>query len=184
MPISTLELHKPSNVYRQQPDTATVLDALRDWHGTSESYEWWWLVIDHGITRSDSRFTAIRFEDVRALLSQRETQVAMTTLLGDLPPYRDNPVNWQQPFPGVITPPVIEQASMGTARALQLVRNTPGGLVVVVNDGTLAGILSTSERTFAFTDNLLVDMLESFEQEHGTLPADLPNDPSINPPAP
>jgi len=35
----------------------------------------------------------------------------------------------------------------------------------VLRDGFFRGILAGSERTFAFTDDLLLDMLEQYEQQ-------------------
>lgn len=164
MPIADTELHKPANSHIYAPASATILDALRTWRATADSYEWWWLIIGH----ADRTFTAIRFEGFRQLLTQPETQVTMATRLDALPEQRENPLDWNRPHPGVVTPTVVEQDEMGAARAQQVARSSPGGLLIVTRYGDLAGILSTSHRTFAFTDELLVDMLDEFE--HGTTP--------------
>ncbi len=160
MPIADSELDKTANAHLVRPAGDTLYTALQVWRSTPNSYEWWWLVIDHG----DAQFTALRFEAVRDLLRDSEQRVTMHTRLGDLPPRRENPDAWGPPLPGVVTPVVVEQAAMGTARALQIMRDSPGRVLVVVNQGQFRGILSGSERTFAFTDKPLLDMLDDYEQ--------------------
>ena len=159
MPIADSELNKPANTHLLRPATETVLAALRAWRGTPDPYEWWWLVIEH----ADQHFTAIRFGELRDALAHDGMNVHMNTLLGDLPPRRDNPVDWERPFPGVVTPTVVDQATIGTARALRLVQDSPARVLVVLADGAFKGILAAGERTFAFADQPLLDMLEQFE---------------------
>lgn len=160
MPIADSELNKAANAHLVRPAEDTVYSALQVWRSTPNSYEWWWLVIDHG----EGQFTALRFETVRDLLQSPDYAVGMHTRLGDLPRRREDPANWGRPLPGVVTPVVVEQDAMGTARALQIMRDSPGRVLVVVNQGQFRGILSASERTFAFTDKPLLDMLDEYEQ--------------------
>jgi hypothetical protein len=173
MPIDAMELDKAANAHLLCPATDTVYAALTTWRSTPNSYEWWWLVIGHG----DRRYTALRFETLRDLLAAPGAGVTMEMPLADLPPRRDNPADWERPFPGTVTPVVVEQNSMGTARAQQIVNDSPGRLLVVLDGDQFRGILSASERTFAFADTLLVDMLDEYEQQK---PVDLaPDDTDI-----
>ncbi|MBN1202076.1 MAG: hypothetical protein JXJ20_09490 [Anaerolineae bacterium] len=160
MPIADAELHKAANAHLTRHASQTVYQALKAWRGTPGSYEWWWLIIDHG----HQHFTAIRFEGLRDMLAHPDLDVTMDTLLADLPPYRDNPANWEQPFPGVLEPAVVDQAEISTARALRMRDHSPGHLLIVLSDEQFRGILSTSERIFAFTDKPLLDMLEEYEE--------------------
>ncbi|MBN1678994.1 MAG: hypothetical protein JW966_01795 [Anaerolineae bacterium] len=162
MPIADSELDKTTNAYILQPADHTIHRALQIWRNTPTSFEWWWLIIEHG----DQQYTALRFETLRETLSREYINVNMNMRLGDLPAYRDNPADWDHPFPGVVTPKVIERDEVGTARALQIMRNSPGRVLIVLRNGLFYGILSSSERIFAFTDKPLLDMLDEFEQ-HG-----------------
>jgi hypothetical protein len=159
MPIDDTQLDRETNAHLVRPATDTVYQALRAWRDTPNSYEWWWLIIEH----DHRRYTAIRFEDLRELLGVPDSGVTMHTPLAVLPDRRNNPRDWQHPQPGVVTPTVVEQSAMGTARALQAMEDSPGRVLVVLHDGRLRGILSSAQRTFAFADKLLMDMLDEFE---------------------
>jgi len=164
MPITDAELNKPSNTHLIRPATDSVYRALNSWLHAPNSYEWWWLIIDH----ANGKYTAIRFEGLRELLARPESGVSMTTRLADLPPQQDNPADWEHPIPGVVSPTIVEQATVGTARAIQLRQDSPGRLLIVLNNGFFRGILSGPERIYAFTDKPLVDMIKEFEQETGS----------------
>lgn len=167
MPIADAELAKPANAFLVRPADETVLAALRAWRDTPQSYEWWWLLIDHGA----ARFTALRFEDLRDLLASPDLGVTMQTRLADLPSRRENPDNWAQPWPGVYTPEVVQQDALSTAQALQRMRDAPGRILIVADGARLAGILTDTQRTFAFADRPLLDLLEDYEQPRHTPPA-------------
>lgn len=177
MPIADTELNKPANKYLLRPADESIYHALQTWKQSSDSQEWWWLIIEHG----DRRYTALRFETLRDALAKGV--IAMAARLADLPPRRENPADWQHPFPGIVTPVIVEQEAIGTARALQMVRESPGHVLVVLNNGRVRGILSDSQRTFAFADKLLLDMLDQFEQESGSETVIL-NQPPETPPTP
>jgi hypothetical protein len=162
MPIDAAELVKAANAHVIRPAHDTVYQTLKAWRATADSYEWWWLIIQH----DNRRYTAIRFEGLRDVLTYPGLNVTMNTPLTDLPSRRDNPADWERPFPGVVTPTVVEQTAMGTAHALQIMQDSPGQVLVVLHDGQFRGILSGSQRTFAFSDKPLLDMLDEFEQ-HG-----------------
>jgi hypothetical protein len=172
MPIAETELNKAANAHLLRSADDTVYRALKAWRDTPDSYEWWWLIIDHG----DQRYTAIRFEGIRDALARPDPGVHMNARLADLPPLRDNPDDWEHPFPGVVTPTVVEQDTMSTAGAFRAMKDGPG-VLVVLQEGQFRGILSASERTFAFTDKPLLDMLDEFEK-----PGD--SDTQILPPRP
>lgn len=178
MPIADTELDKPVNAYIVCPASSTVLEALEAWRSTPDSYEWWWLVIDHG----GQRFTALRFEALRDLLTQPSCGVDMDTLLGDLPSGSDNPADWSQPFVGAYTPDTVDQTRLSAAQAMQQVRTAPGQILIVLNGTELRGILTGSQRTFTFTDRHLLDMLADYEQT-GTSPLDASGADSTTAPA-
>lgn len=179
MPIDDAQLDKATNAHITCPATDTVHRALQRWRATPNSFEWWWLIIEHG----SQRFTAIRLEDLRQVLENESLGVDMNTALQDLPPRRDNPADWGRPYPGVVTPTVVEQTALSTAQALQTMQDSPGRVLVVLHDGHFRGILSAAERTFAFTDTPLLDMLDSFEAGGEDDTAILPHSP-LNDPAP
>lgn len=156
MPLPDSLLDKPLNAHRCRPADETVLAALRDWRATPGAASWWWLVIDHG----QGRFTATRFDTLRQMLSQMAPEVTMTTRLADLPAQTEL-------LPGVVVPPAVEQEATAPAQARQLQAASPGGLVVVLRDGAFRGVLASAERTFAFTDRPLLDMIEHYEQAGG-----------------
>lgn len=166
MPIADAELAKPANAYLVRPADETVLAALQAWRDAPQSYEWWWLLIDHGA----ARFTALRFEDLRKLLASPDLGVTMHTPLANLPACRENPDNWAQPWPGVVTPGVVQQDALSTAQALQRMRDVPGRILIVVDGTRLAGILTDTQRTFTFADRPLLDLLEDYEQPRHTPP--------------
>lgn len=159
MPIADSELDKSANAHLLRPAADTIYQAVKSWRDTPDSFEWWWLIIEH----SGQRYTAIRFETLRDLL--KTGGASMNTHLDDLPSARENPADWDHPFPGVVSPNVVEQSSVGTALAVQMVRDSPGSVLVVVNNGQFRGILAAHERTFAFADVMLLDMLEEYEQQ-------------------
>ncbi|NDJ74932.1 MAG: hypothetical protein GYB65_01625 [Chloroflexi bacterium] len=159
MPIDDTQLDKATNAHVLCPAQHTVHQALRAWRKQSNSYEWWWLIIEG----DNRRYTATRFEELREMLAHADLNVGMNTRLADLPPRRSNPADWDRPFPGVVTPTVTEQSALGTARALQTMQDSPGQVLVVLHEGRFRGILSASQRTFAFADKPLMDMLEEFE---------------------
>ena len=161
MPIPDATLARPLNAHLWRPAHETVLDALRAWRATPMSAGWWWLVIDHG----SERFTALRFDTLRQMLVRPDLGVTMETRLADLPVARHNPTDWTQPLPGVIEPQTVDQDAVSEARARHLQQNSPANLLVVLRDGVFRGVLSGSERTFAFTDDLLLDMIEQYEQQ-------------------
>jgi hypothetical protein len=178
MPIAETELDKPANKHLVRPAAESVFRALQLWRQTPESQEWWWLIIEHG----ERRYTALRFENLRETLAKQT--ISMTTRLSELPARRKNPADWEHPFPGVVTPVVVEQDAIGTARALQMVRESPGHVLVVLKEGRVRGILSDSQRTFAFADKLLLDMLDQFENESSSETVILNQPPEIPPTPP
>ncbi len=157
MPLPDSLLDKPLNAHRCRPAGETVLAALRDWRGTPGAASWWWLVIDHG----QGRFTATRFDSLRQMLARPALGVTMATRLADLPAHAE-------PLPGVVTPPTVEQDAATPAQARQLQAASPGGMLVVLRDGAFRGVLASAERTFAFTDRPLLDMIEQYEQVGGS----------------
>jgi hypothetical protein len=161
MPIPDSELNKPSNAHLVRPAADSVYKALHAWRGTPGSQEWWWLVIDQG----SQKYTAIRFGTVRDVLARPDLGVTMETHLADLPLRRENPADWAHPLPGAVLPPVVEQDAIGTARALQIVQDNPGRVLIVLRGGRFRGILSAGERVFAFNDKPLIDMIAEFEQK-------------------
>lgn len=161
MPIADATLARPLNAHLWRPAHDTVLDALRAWRAAPKSAVWWWLVIDHG----SGHFTALRFDTLRQLLGRPDLGVTMNTRLADLPPARHNPADWTQPVPGVIEPRTVDQDGVSEARARTLQQNSSANLLIVLRDGIFRGVLAGSERTFAFTDDLLLDMLEQYEQQ-------------------
>ncbi len=173
MPIADSELNKPSNAHIVRPARQSVHAALQYWRQQPGSYEWWWLII----TSNDHRYAAIRFSVLRDLLQDPDAGVHMNTPLSDLP--LDQPDR-----PGVVAPRVVEQDAMGTARALQMLEDSPGRVLIVLKNGTLRGILSVTERTFAFTDKPLLDMLDEFESSGNDDTMILPHRPDIPPTAP
>lgn len=166
MPIADAFLDRPLNAHIWRPARDTVLDALRTWRATPLSAVWWWLVIDHG----SGRFTALRFDTLRQLLLRPDLGVTMLTPLGNLPPAQHNPADWTQPVPGVIEPRTVDMDEISPSRARQIQANSPANLLVVLRDGFFRGVLAGSERTFAFTDDLLLDMLEHYEQQAAESP--------------
>jgi hypothetical protein len=178
MPIAETELAKPTNAHVLRPADESVYKALHAWRHAADRQEWWWLIIDHG----NQRYTAIRVDRLRDALMRANLGVTMETRLSDLPPQRDNPHDWEHPYPGVVTPTVVEQDSVGTARAHQMLQDSPGRVLVVLHNGQFRGILSAAERTFAFADKPLLDMLDEFEQrDSGSETIIIPNS---DPPAP
>lgn len=173
MPIADAFLDRPLNAHLWRPARETVLDALRVWRSTPLAAVWWWLVIDHG----SGRFTALRFDTLRQLLLRPDLEVTMRTPLAELPSARQNPADWTQPVPGVIEPRTVDMDEISPSRARQLQANSPAGLLIVLRDGIFRGVLAGSERTFAFTDDLLLDMLEQYEQQATGSP-DVPGMPS------
>ncbi len=169
MPIADTELDKPVNAYIACPASNTVLDAIEAWRSTPDSYEWWWLIIDYG----DGRYNALRFEALRDLLTQPDYGITMETELGDLPCGYDNPDDWSHPVVGAYVPDTVDQNDLSAAQAMQLVRNAPGQILIVLNGQQLRGILTGSQRTFTFTDRHLLDMLSDYEQS-GTPPPAAP----------
>lgn len=157
MPLLDSLLEKPLNAHRCRPAGETVFEALRDWRATRGAASWWWLVIDRG----QGQFAAMRFEMLRQMLARTEPGVTMATRLADLPAQDD-------PLPGVIAPPTVEQDAVTPAQVRQLQAASPGGLVVVLRNGAFRGILTSAERTFAFTDRPLLDMIERYEQAGGS----------------
>lgn len=170
MPIADAALDRPLNAHVWRPAHATVLDALRVWRTTPLAAVWWWLVIDHG----GGRFAALRFDTLRQILNRPDLGVSMQTPLAELPPARRNPVDWSESVPGVIEPRTVDMDSISPSRARQIQANSPANLLVVLRDGIFRGVLAGSERTFAFTDDLLLDMLEHYEQQTAEAP-DGPN---------
>ncbi len=166
MPIADATLTRPLNAHLWRPAHDTVLNALQMWRTTPQAAAWWWLVIDH----SGGRFTALRFDTLRQLLLRRDLGVTMQTRLADLPPAQRNPADWTQPVPGVIEPRTVDQDAVSEARARTLQQNSPAHLLVVLRDGIFRGVLASSDRTFAFTDDLLLDMIEQYEQQASETP--------------
>lgn len=175
MAIADAELDKPVNAHLVRTATESVLDALRAWRAAPGSYEWWWLIVDHG----SQHYTALRFEALRDLLQSANANITLGTHLSDLPPQQDNSADWQRPLPGVITPPVVEQSALSTTQALQQMRGAPGQLLVVLDQGQWRGILSGSQRTFAFADKPLLDLIE--EHEQGGRAGNAPSSPHAGP---
>jgi hypothetical protein len=159
MPIADVELDKLARAYLLRPASETVFTALRAWRSAPDSYEWWWLVIQH----DDQLYTAIRFAELRDLLVWPKHGVHMNTPLADLPYRRDNPNDPERPLPGVVSPNVVDGATVQTARALEMTQASPGQVLIVLQDGKFRGILGVTSRTFAFADKPLLDLLEEFE---------------------
>lgn len=159
MPIADAELHKPAHAHLLRPAAETVFTALRAWRDTPGRQEWWWLIIQH----DDRLYTALRFSDLRDLLALGKRGAHMNTPLADLPYRRANPSDPDRPLPGAVSPTVVDGAQVSTARALEMVRESPGWVLVVLDGGKFRGILTESARTFAFADTPLLDMLETFE---------------------
>jgi hypothetical protein len=159
MPIADAELNKLARAHLLRPASETVFTALRAWRSAPDCYEWWWLVIQH----DERLYTAIRFAELRDLLIQQKRSVHMNTPLADLPYRRDNPDDPAHPLPGVVSPNVVDGATVQTARALQMTQASPGQVLIVLQDGKFRGILSMTSRTFAFADKPLLDLLEEFE---------------------
>lgn len=181
MPIADSELNKSANAHLLRPASQTVHEALRAWRAVLGSYEWWWLIIDFDA----GRFTAIRFDGLRELLSKGE--VTMNTRLEDLPLRRENPADWDRPLPGVVMPKVVDQNTAGMASVQALLQNSPGRMVIVMNSGAFRGIISAGERTFAFADKPLLDMLDEFEgisAQPPTAPPPLSAPDDVPPPGP
>jgi hypothetical protein len=160
MPIPDSELHKPSNAYLLRPASDNVHATLQAWRDSANSYEWWWLIVDHG----DQQYAALRFESLRDILFHPDLDVHMNTRLADLPPLRVNPADPATPIPGVHRPHVVEQQALAPDDIFDRLRASPGGVLVVVQDGRFRGILSSGVRTFAFTDLPLRALLEEFDR--------------------
>jgi hypothetical protein len=175
MPITESELNRSTNTHLRAFAGDTVGDTLLRWRSQSDPREWWWLIIEH----SAQRYTALRFQTLGALIRARS--VAPSTQLADLPASRENPAAWDQPFPGVITPTSIEQQPTGTAQAQRMLQDTP--VLIVLDHGQFRGILSSSFRTFAFTDRPLLDLLDEFIQSGSEPPLlSAPGEPPLLPP--
>jgi hypothetical protein len=159
MPIADAEMNKSANAYLCRPATETVFTALRAWRDTPDSFEWWWLIIEHG----ERQYTAIRLAGLRDLLVQRKRGVHMNTPLADLPYQRPNPDDPDHPLPGVVSAAVVDSEAVNTTRALEMVQASPGQVLVVLQNGKFRGILSATSRTFAFSDKPLLDLLNDFE---------------------
>lgn len=159
MPIADVELDRLARAHLLRPASETVFTALRAWRSAPDSYEWWWLVIQH----PDQVYTAIRFEELRDLLTRQKPGVHMNTLLADLPPRRADPADPGRALPGVVVPDVVDGEAIQTARALEMMQTSPGQVLVVLQDGHYRGILGVINRTFAFPDKPLLDLLATFE---------------------
>ena len=161
MPSRTPNYHPPtpsSCARRMNARLHCGLGAIR------QSYEWWLRSI-----MGAARFRLYCLEDLATCSRPRSGGDDAT--LADLPSRRENPDNWAQPWPGVYTPEVVQQDALSTAQALQRMRDAPGRILIVADGARLAGILTDTQRTFAFADRPLLDLLEDYEQPRHTPPA-------------
>lgn len=156
MPIPDSLLDKPQNAHLRRPAHETVYEALRAWRFTPHAADWWWLVIDHG----GGAFRAAQFETLERMLRRPELNVTMRTRLADLPSAQD-----EHGVPGVLDPQTVEQNALTSAAARQAKASSPGHVLIVLRSGAFRGILASAERTFAFTDHPLMDMLDQYEQQ-------------------
>jgi hypothetical protein len=171
MPISDDRLQSDVNAHIVVPAAATVFEALQQWRTGHPRFgkgrEWWWLIIEYQV----GQYTAIPFEQLRELLMTEQFGVNHSTLLSTLPPARDNPEDWANPLPGVVIARVVEKNSLSTSAALRQAENSPGNLLVVIDQGKLVGIINKRMRNFAMANQSLLDLLEEMEtsQPAGTL---------------
>jgi hypothetical protein len=159
MPITDAVLHQPAHAHLLRPAAETVFTALRAWRDTAGSTETWWLIIQYDA----QHYTAIRFGELRDMLVGRKRTAHMNTPLADLPYRRANPDDPDHPLPGVISPTIVDGATLDSARAIEMLQTGPGQMLVVLREGRFQGILSVAHPTFVYFDHPLLDLLETFE---------------------
>jgi hypothetical protein len=159
MPLTNADLNRATHAHLLSPATDSVYHALRAWRDRPNSAEWWWLIIEH----DDVHYTALRFETLREMLRSAQVAIHMNTLLQDLPGPRPDPEHPDRPLPGVIMPDTVEAALLSGDAARAAAQASEGGLLVVLHDKLFRGIISTGTRSFEFTDQPLLALLDEFE---------------------
>lgn len=159
MPLTDADLHRATHAHLYRPATESVYNTLRAWRDTPHSAEWWWLIIAH----EDGYYTALRFETLREMLRMPHVGIHMHTLLKDLPGPRPDPEHPGQQLPGVVEPDTVEAARLSGEAARAAAQTGEGGLLIVLHDGLYRGIISTGSRSFAFTDQPLMVLMDEFE---------------------
>jgi hypothetical protein len=170
MPIADAEFSKSTHAHLIRPATEPVLAALRAWRDAPDHVEWWWLIVQH----SDQLYTAIRFAELRDALRDPDIQVHMNTPLAELPYRRPNPADPDHPFPGVVTPRVVDGDALTTEEAQRMIHDSPGGVLVALRQGHFRGILSAAAPTTSVADPPLIELLGQFEKHLDTETAILP----------
>lgn len=152
MPISPDAL---SHAYLVRPAHESLHTTLHVWRDTLNSQESWWLIIQH----DDGRYTAARFADLRMMLPHPDLTVHMNTFLAELPARADDGSR-----PGVVAPLIADMAATDAARAEGLRDQSPGGVLIVMEDGAFKGILSQAMPAPASVSRSLRDILAAYDR--------------------
>lgn len=132
MPIATRELRLDFIVV----DESSTVQQVRDWIAETQN-QWTYIIV----RLDDGRFAVLRLDELIRVLQSHSHTLMPEMLLARLVDVPD------------LLPPraaeAVEQASMGTGRARQLLYKMPGKRLVVLSDGQVAGLLAVESRLAA-----------------------------------